>query len=495
MENINSHDDNEQQTVDVLHNSVEPAVERQLSDTQSDDDTDTDSSDEDVNNNKINRDHSDYCQVLSVDNDKIETALNKEKYENPVTENQKLLNRYIDEIDLTRAQDFSQSLMYHIQFAFNAAIPRNAKIENKHITNFYHRVTLFIQTSTYRTLVEKLYQADDLISSHYRVAFTIVKVVRKEVIGRAYDPILQESLKKCSQIAADVLKGSTGGRGKLRYLGGWVIAKLKHKKKKFVRQNLYKQNMKAAADKYDKEVRLLETLTDTESSLLDSSTDQESLIYTKQKQNLRGGLTNISDECFDFFVCLDIQLQQLMTELAVNIYGKNFHSYLCDSIKSSGFLFSEFKKSIKLSITEEMVKGAFSEVVEKYMMIVTAQFRRDYLRKLNVVKQEAHRKEIRLGSSKSTMKSCQGNKTASRKRPADNQNTLPSKKQLPNQPEQAAPSQWWPCGMCGLNCIENCVCCDLCDKWHHYTCLKCNGDEFEDEWFCPACRSVEQVLG
>ena len=36
---------------------------------------------------------------LSVDNDKIETALNKEKYENPVTENQKLLNIYIDEID------------------------------------------------------------------------------------------------------------------------------------------------------------------------------------------------------------------------------------------------------------------------------------------------------------------------------------------------------------------------------------------------------------
>ena len=185
--------------------------------------------------------------------------------------------------------------------------------------------------------MEKLYQADDLISSHYRVAFTIVKVGREEVIGRAYDPILQESLKKCCQIAADVLKGSTGGRGKLRYLGGWVIAKLKHKKKKFVRQNLYKQNMKAAANKYDKEVRLLETLTDTESSLLDSSTDQESLIYTKQKQNLRGGLTNISDECFDFFVCLDIQLQQLMTELAVNIYGKNFHSNLCDSINSSVF--------------------------------------------------------------------------------------------------------------------------------------------------------------
>ena len=128
VENINSHDDNEQQTVDVLPNIVELAVERQLSDTQSDDDTDTDSSDEDDNNNKINRDHSDYCQVLSVDNDKIETALNKEKYENPVTENQKLLNRYIDEIDLTRAQDFSQSLMYHFQFAFNAAIPRKQNL-------------------------------------------------------------------------------------------------------------------------------------------------------------------------------------------------------------------------------------------------------------------------------------------------------------------------------------------------------------------------------
>ena len=105
--------------------------------------------------------------------------------------------------------------------------------------------------------------------------------------------------------------------------------------------------MKAATDKYDKELRLLETLPETESSLLDTSS------FTKQKQNLRGVLTNISDHCFDFFICLDNKLQQLMKEHAVNIYGKNFHVYLCDSMKSGEIMYSEFKTLFNLTLMKK----------------------------------------------------------------------------------------------------------------------------------------------
>ena len=504
VENVIPVDDNDRHTGDILHYNDHTSIHSHSVESQSDDDSDTQVADVDDNNiNDINNDHSGYCQILSVHIDKLKSALNQEKYENPITENQKILNKYIDALDLSLIQDFSESLMYHIQFAFTAAIPKNGKIENKHITNFYHRVTLFIQSSTYKKLVENLFHTETLKYTHYRIAFAVIKVVREEVIQRAYNPILQESMERSRQIAADILKGSAGGRGKLRYLGGWVVAKLKHKKKKFVRRNLYKPNMKAAADKYDKEVRLFETLTETESSLLDTSSDLESLVFTKQKQNLRGGLTNISDHCFEFFICLDNKLQQLMTEHAVNIYGKNFHVYLCDSVKFDEIMYSEFKKSVQLTSNEELIKDAFSEVVEKYMIIVTAQFRRDYLSKCKVKKEEVHRKEIRLGKSNSIRRATcsKENKIVSKKRPADEKCTLPSKKKIPNMSETQSQSKqitgnpnlpvskrqpkrivllpkrrfsntiMWPCGMCGLNCTQNCVCCDLCDKWFHYTCL------------------------
>lgn len=87
-----------------------------------------------------------------------------------------------------------------------------------------------------------------------------------------------------------------------------VVEKLKHEKKKNVRKNLYNKSTRNAADKAVKQVKVLENLTESESSLLDSSHEQESLVFTKNKQNLRGELTNITDETYDFFTYLDNSL-------------------------------------------------------------------------------------------------------------------------------------------------------------------------------------------
>lgn len=75
-----------------------------------------------------------------------------------------------------------------------------------------------------------------------------------------------------------------------------------------MRKNLYNKSTRNAADKAVKQVKVLENLTESESSLLDSSHEQESLVFTKNKQNLRGELTNIIDETYDFFTYLDNSL-------------------------------------------------------------------------------------------------------------------------------------------------------------------------------------------
>ena len=456
--------------------------------------TDSVGDDGNADRDEIHNDHSDYCQVMTIPLETVTMALKEEKYASPVTNNQKQLNNCIEALlrDTDLTQDFVESLLYHFQFAYNIAMPRNIKIENKHVTSFYSRVTLFLQTSAYTKLVEKLFKTEELTSFHHRTAFAVVKLAREEIIARASNPVLWETLEKSRTIAGEVMKGSAGGRGKLRYLGGWVVAKLKYKKKRFVRRNLYKKNLKEAVDKSDKEVRILETLTETEASLLDCSSDQESLEFTKKKQNLRGGLTNISDNFFNFFTSLDDKVQQLMTELAVNIHGKNFHAYLCDSISNNENIYSEFTKLVNLSVSEEMLKNVFNQIVQKYMMIITAQFRREYLRKLNVMKEEAHRREIRMVKRKSSTSSQQ---MVSEKRPRGEDGLLPLKKQTkrsgPPLRGKAPKTVLWPCGICGSSCSENSVCCDLCDKWHHFTCLNCNEDEFEADWFCPACKSCD----
>ena len=149
--------------------------------------------------------------------------------------------------------------------AFKEAVPSRTKNKNKRLTEFCRRVTLFLQNSPYRNLVEKVFSTEDVTSFYYRVVFAIAKLAREKFVERIYDSIFQESFEKSTAAAGEILNGSAGGRWELCYLGGWVVAKLRHKKKQFVRRNLYKQNMREAVDKYDKQARLMESLTENES--------------------------------------------------------------------------------------------------------------------------------------------------------------------------------------------------------------------------------------
>lgn len=40
------------------------------------------------------------------------------------------------------------------------------------------------------------------------------------------------------------------------------------------------------------------------------------------------------------------------------------------------------------------------------------------------------------------------------------------------------------CGISDKRCVDECVCCDLCDTWYHFICLQVDGDEeeFNDDW-------------
>ena len=55
----------------------------------------------------------------------------------------------------------------------------------------------------------------------------------------------------------------------------------------------------------------------------------------------------------------------------------------------------------------------------------------------------------------------------------------------------------WPCGRCQKDCVVDSVCCDICDTWHHYECIGLLGDEQElqeEEWICPDCRFLGDVI-
>jgi hypothetical protein len=49
----------------------------------------------------------------------------------------------------------------------------------------------------------------------------------------------------------------------------------------------------------------------TEEEIFQTTTDLSSLMDVKRKQNIRKGLTNVTDSCFQFFLDLDDRVRRL----------------------------------------------------------------------------------------------------------------------------------------------------------------------------------------
>ena len=56
----------------------------------------------------------------------------------------------------------------------------------------------------------------------------------------------------------------------------------------------------------------------------------------------------------------------------------------------------------------------------------------------------------------------------------------------------------YPCGKCKVDVIDKSICCDSCNKWHHFECTCLSNKEFthltenDTKWYCTACKTCKQ---
>ncbi|XP_053393050.1 uncharacterized protein LOC128555250 [Mercenaria mercenaria] len=138
----------------------------------------------------------------------------------------------------------------------------------------------------------------------------------------------------------------------------------------------------------------------------------------------------------------------------------------------------------------------------------SSQFRREYKQKLQVEKEEAHRKQIRIRQKRKSEKKDQNNNDEDQeskkkslccaeedKSNKEGQQVKKSRKvsksrKVKKVKASTSKSVDYPCGFCQQECVVDSVCCDLCDQWIHFACLGMTGEEeeFIADWFCPQCK-------
>ncbi|KAL3865101.1 hypothetical protein ACJMK2_006730 [Sinanodonta woodiana] len=243
---------------------------------------------------------------------------------------------------------------------------------------------------------------------------------------------------------------------------------------------------------------MLDTLIQYESDLIETSEDKVSMTVIQKKQNVRSGLCCVSDKAFNFFQELDKVIRKLETVENVKLYGKSFYDCITSRVLLKETLNQQWSQIFN---TEDEyfavhVHKINEEIVSKYLLMSSAQFRREFKQKVKARKEEAHWKQMQMrrdskvkSSSSEAQVSSSSQQSQLSKDRSDYYSTSEQQESLHKlEKGKRSKTTKWPCGRYQEDCVVDSVCCDVCDTWHHYECIGLLGDEEElqeDEWTCP----------
>jgi hypothetical protein len=88
----------------------------------------------------------------------------------------------------------------------------------------------------------------------------------------------------------------------------------------------------------------------------------------------------------------------------LNIHGANFYYDISCKLIEDKDLLSKWEVIMNKSSTDVTVKKLYDEVIGKYCGMSSAAFRKELIRELKITKNEAHRKQIKMSKSKSSVK-------------------------------------------------------------------------------------------
>lgn len=279
--------------------------------------------------------------------------------------------------------------------------------------NFYTQFNKYISSDEFRNVTQQVCDSYHSRQLMYRFTTTSMFKVQQGVlkdVARREEKGIPSVLEKNSTD-----KPVSGpGRGKIRYIGGYVIAKLKYRNSRIVRHSAFAHGKGNVMEKCERQKNLLNSLCSSEMDLIDNTTDPESLLETKRKQNVSGSLCNIQDHTFDFFRELELKSRQLLT------YGKlvetksKFYEVieklLLEDMQSKS-LFADLLRKFKdedndhdmLAVTPfcdqckiyKTLDYLYTELVSLFIKVSINQFRKDFLTALSVEKSKALRQKVK----------------------------------------------------------------------------------------------------
>lgn len=131
------------------------------------------------------------CQNPLPDHVNINCIQEEIKCDEPLTEEQLNVHSCLSELQNrnTELKQFCSIIYDKLLSFFKDTIPKDEKIENKHTTAFFKKVTLFNGHKSYQDEVKTLFHSVMPSKAQYRVCCGILQRLRSIIVQKASEPI------------------------------------------------------------------------------------------------------------------------------------------------------------------------------------------------------------------------------------------------------------------------------------------------------------------
>jgi ATP-dependent DNA helicase PIF1 len=291
-------------------------------------------------------------------------------------------------------------------------------------------------------------------------------------------------------------------QSKIRYLGGACIAKLRYSYRNLLQNDLFSKKHTDIVQQHvhELQVKLCDQIISSEHDIHVTTEFPDTLCETDEKQNVRHGLTNISDSTYLFFTEIH---KYLMTVDMDKLCGKDILPNLTSLLYTNANLLEAW-----LSLTENIETDESDWYVHVQLSVfdrVMNWFGKVWVKEFIIPKKGELVKKSGKGSTasqalrpylKGASKKVGGqSEVPSKGKGSTSKRTQPKKtRAVRNKKGRQPVAVEFPCRICHSNCGvgSRAVGCDGCEQWLHYECLDIDSDDPDldiDPWYCPECKN------
>jgi hypothetical protein len=358
------------------------------------------------------------AQVQLPDSLSLQTILEEVKSKVVITPYQYENNETLSRINMTSLEIYVKKQYKKLKELLDSCpTSTSGQIVSKDLGKFYFDEHTYSISSEYKLNSYLLFENEDTYSDvHKRIAGKIYALIREFLIHSKANEV------KTVITDTSNRKVTHASRARIRYIGGYCIAKIRYKYliNKATHRYSEKANDKILYSNAKIAVEILNSLKEDEQTIMASTVEPDSLLDISRRQNLNRGLTNIPDLVFNFFIKLTVMCLDMLTAQNLNDMGEKMFNE-CQSRIESSDLYIEFVEMCSIPKekctnmeddvepdqsmshqVQKILKNIFHKIVKLHLMVMFNQFRKDTLDKLQIGKKMAHRKQIRVSTTKTT---------------------------------------------------------------------------------------------